>query len=271
MANLFRKQDMGGSSFLPEDYVASKAENRSIVICVTFFAVVLAGVIVAGMWNNRRWDDVRQQKEAINAKYELEAERIGQLNELRRQERLLADKARITNTLAQKVTASLILAELHQRLPEKVVFTQIDFESKRVKAAAPAIKPQGVRSVGTKNTKDAPPPEEEEPTIEAPKFETALTVIGLARDNGEIADYLTSLQDSPLLLKVELQYITESIVSDVEYRKFEITAVLNQQADVSDIDGAETVESEHAASEGEGDLPEGEGTPFRATHVSEDE
>ncbi|MFN7021343.1 MAG: hypothetical protein ACK4WH_08470, partial [Phycisphaerales bacterium] len=62
-----RGAGVGGSSFLPEDYLRRKSERRSIVISLSLFAIVVMGIVGAFFVTHRQWNTVRQRQQEINA------------------------------------------------------------------------------------------------------------------------------------------------------------------------------------------------------------
>jgi hypothetical protein len=264
MNNPFKKSASGsgsaGGSFLPGDYVAKKAETRASLIGLSLFGVVMLGVVGAFFMSNRRWSNIRQERELINTHYSQEAQKIEQLKQLEAQRSQMMDKAGVVAALIEKVPRSILLAELTQRMPKDVTLLNLELKSKRLdkeksasdsavgKAAASKVKNL---SSTTKTDAKKPDPkakgktdpkakgkesvEEEAPKIVAPKFEFTLTLGGVASGNNDIATYLGNLQSCPLFGSVELQYIKESMMNDLSLRKFEITAKLRPEADWIDV------------------------------------
>ena len=64
------------ASFLPEDYLDQKAEQRTNLISLVLFAVVMLGVFLAFLFTNEKRSEVKQDQEVINARYQEAAEQI---------------------------------------------------------------------------------------------------------------------------------------------------------------------------------------------------
>src|SRR5690554_1039472 len=120
MRNPFLRPDMGGGSFLPEDYVARKAETRASLISLALFGIVLGGVVAAFFVTNRQWLSVRREQELINTLYTQEARKIEQLKKLEAQKAEMLAKAEVTTALVEKVPRSVLLSELTTRMPESI-------------------------------------------------------------------------------------------------------------------------------------------------------
>lgn len=236
MKDQFRAQGPAATgSFLPEDYVQRRTELRANLLSLSLFAVVLLGVVGAFFVTNRSWSSIRAEQEAINVEYTQEAAKIDQLKELERQREQMMEKAEITAALIERVPRSLLLAEIITRMPESVTLLELELKSKRVDPTPPAP-PAGagtnkaqakVRSL----TETAAPAAAAAPKVRAPRFDSELKIVGVAKDNERIADYLAQLRQSPLLDRVELAFITETTIDKSEFRKFEVTASIRPDAD----------------------------------------
>jgi hypothetical protein len=237
-----------GASFLPEDYVSKRAAARANFVVLFLFVVVMFCVVGAFFVTNRRWESIRVEQQSINIQYTQEAKRIEQLKALEDQRGAMMEKAEITTALIERVPRSVLLAELITKMPEDLTLMEIVLKSKRIepekekpakpgaagqiKTLSPAGKAGAAKS-GAKAVKaeDKKKAEEDKAAVSAPKFEFTLTITGVGRDNKAITDYFSSLKTSPLFKKIDLPYIKETVISESEYRKFEIVAVLDPSAD----------------------------------------
>jgi Tfp pilus assembly protein PilN len=229
--------DSAGGSFLPEDYVSRKADNRANILCLGLFAVVMAGVVSAFMVTNRQWEGVKKEQEAINASYEQESKKIAQLKDLESQRTSMIDRGEITTALIERTPRSMLMAQLVTTLPEGITLLNTEVKSKRLAAVVPppeaqtqtrslssrASKTSSKTAKTSKTAKAEPPPP---PRPQAPRFESTLAITGVAGENQQIADYLAALKQSQLLEAVELVYIKEAIMADMALRRFQINAKL---------------------------------------------
>lgn len=242
---LKRPTTESSGSFLPEDYIERKTAGRATIIGLTLFGVVMLGVVGAFMVTNRRWSEIRAEQARINEQYEHEARQIDQLKSLEAQRAVMMGKAEVTAALIEKVPRSILLAELITRMPRDITLLELELKSKRLdtqpKPDADAAKAGKEAAAKVKNLtasvagkgKDEKKAEPARP--QAPRFEFSLTLAGVAGDNRDIAEYLGQLQACPLLASVELQFIKETIISDVGMRRFEIVAQLRQDADAHEL------------------------------------
>ncbi len=252
MKSPFSRPDAGGS-FLPRDYVAGKAERRATLTLLVIFTVVMVAIVSAFMVTSQQWNDVRRQQRLNDASYAEEQVKIQQLRELEQQRAELVDKAEVTTALIDRVPRSVLLAEIVTRMPGRVTLLEVRLESKRIHAATPPPGPggaqgrgAGVRSISATARANpqnaaaprgarggAEPASTERPKVEPPRFESTLTLVGVATVNNDIADFLQELKRCPLLEQADLQYIQATVIDEIERRKFEIRARIRPDADAS--------------------------------------
>jgi Tfp pilus assembly protein PilN len=271
MRNPFQRQDSGGGSFLPQDYVARKAELRANLLCLGLFGVVMFGVVAAFFVTNRQWLQVRSAQKTIAVLYTQEAPKIEQNKRLESQKAEVLEKAAITTALVEKVPRSTLLAELVTRMPKDITLLEVTLVSKRLKdpasatpakGAAPAVKNLGAKAAPVAAAKkpiakDGKPAVPE--AVPPPKFEYTLKLIGVAKANNNITDYQTAITGCSLLDKVELKYIKEHTIDKLELRKFEIEASIRKDADGLGIAPVEKLRS--AGAPGADPAKSGAGSP----------
>ncbi len=124
---------MHHASFLPEDYLAQKAERRTNLICLTLFVVVMIAVFGAFLVTNRQWTHVKRSQEAINARYREVAKQIEALTELETQREQMLEKAELAAALVERVPRSILLAELINRMPDRMALTKFELASEQIR------------------------------------------------------------------------------------------------------------------------------------------
>lgn len=243
MSNPFRGAQPDVAGFLPEDYVARKAEYRANFLSLTLFAIVMFCVVAAFFVTNRQWMNLRTEQQTINTVYTEETQKITQLKELEAQKEQMMGKAQITAALIEKVPRSVLLAELVTRMPSDLTLMSLELTSKRIEPPKPKPskgKPRKkVKKVLTLSGVSGDEEKEKEKKVEAPKFEFTLSITGVASSNADVADYLKQLKACELIDRVELLYIKQTKVSDLDLRKFEIEADIRPNADARRIDSIE--------------------------------
>jgi Tfp pilus assembly protein PilN len=250
MKNPFLRPDQSSASFLPQEYVARKNEMRANLFCLGLFGVVMFGVVSAFFVTNRQWLQVRDQQRAMTMLQTKEAAKIEQYKRLEEQKSDMMRKAEITTTLVEKVPRSKLLSEIVTRMPKDITLLEVSLVSKRIKDTPAAQAPPGpgakqIKTLGGKpasniaGAKEGPAPKPEEPKVSAPRFEFTVKLVGVARVNTDVADYLQSLKSCAALDNVDLKYIKETTVEKLELRKFEIEAVIRKDADVRGLEAVD--------------------------------
>jgi len=244
------------ASFLPEDYVAGKAEMRANVLSLILFGVVMFAVVGAFFVTNRRWLGVRQEQQQINTEYSAEAKKIEQLKRLEAQKATMIRKAEVTTALLERVPRSVLLAELITRMPSGITLLELELKSERIK---PPRKSHGKGAKGKKKTSttrktrvrrvgggSASPqgvttgPEDPD-LVAPPRLRFTLTLKGVAKENRQVTDWLTALKEVDLIQDVELRLIEQTKIGEHHLRRFEIGAALRPDADARNIAPAKSL------------------------------
>lgn len=234
--------DAGATSFLPSDYLARKAERRTNLVYLTLFTIVIFGVVGAFFVTNRQWSSVKAQQESINIRYTKAAQQIEQLKALEAQKDQMLAKAALTTTLIEKAPRSLLLADLINRMPNKLSLLKLDLKSKRLSAPPPRPntrgKPQSLAGRGSRASAkhNAGQPNEEALRPAPPRYVTTLVLIGVAPSHEQVSSYLAQLQESPLLKDVDLKFSEFTMIDNRELSKFRIDAKLRQDVDARRMD-----------------------------------
>jgi Tfp pilus assembly protein PilN len=226
------------NSFLPEDYLAQKAERRTNLISLVLFAVVMLGVFLAFIVTNQKWSNVKQNQMAINARYQQVAEQITELTELEEQKEQMLDKAELATALVERVPRSILLAELINRMPDRLSLLQFTLNSEKLKAPiARAAAPSDGSRLGPARAKTKEEAAEEmEKKVEAPRYSVRITLVGVAPTDLEVSRYLAALNAYSLLHNVTLEYSEENEIEGQLMRKFEIKMQLDPNADMREIE-----------------------------------
>ncbi|XVJ60995.1 MAG: PilN domain-containing protein [Tepidisphaera sp.] len=241
MKPFFGKAAPTDGSFLPEDYVARKAETRANFIAVFLFSIVMFLVVSAFFVTHRRWSTIRVEQVAINDEYAQEKLKIEQLETLDKERGRMLAKAEVTTALLEKIPRSVLMAELTAKVPTNVTVEELELTSKRIdpnkefrpadEKPKPAVKTLAPKGKAGAAKAPAEPKPEVKPEVKAPRFESGIKVSGLSSVYNDITDFAAILQASPLLEKVELVFIKETKIDERELHKFEIVAQLRANAD----------------------------------------
>ena len=211
------KNDM---NFLPEDYLEKKAQQRTNIICLVLFALVISAVSVGWFITEKRRRVMVSEQQEMVQKMTLAAESLKKLDELEKKKVLMKEKAELSAMLTEPVPRSLLLATVTNNLPSGVSLLSYELESKEVKQPAPPVSKKK-----TKTNKKEP----EKPKIKPKQFETLVDFIGVANSDLEVAQLIKDLSISHLMSNVSLSYSEEFFKNDLSYRKFEIKSEISPE------------------------------------------
>ncbi len=217
-------------NFLPEDYLQKKAQQRTNIICLILFVVVISSV-AAGWFltESRRKIMVRQQGEMAE-KMALASDSLKKLEELEKKRSKMEDKAQLSAMLTEAIPRSLLLATITNNLPQGVSLVSYELNSKEIKSAPkPVVK---AKTVKYKKKSKVPV----EPKIEAKKFQTEIEFVGIAGNDLEVAKLISDLSKSHLMSNVYLKYSEEFQKDNMYYKRFEISAVMGPEIRASEED-----------------------------------
>ncbi|MCA9289517.1 MAG: hypothetical protein KDA25_00210 [Phycisphaerales bacterium] len=228
---------MRNPTFLPEDYLAQKADRRTDIICLTLFAVVMTGVLGAFLMTHRQRAEVKRARQAINAEYQQAATRISELTELQAQQEQVMYKAELTAALVERVPRSILLAEFVNRMPPRLSLLECVLKSEKVKppkaevSAAPRSLTKAKRGktsamVQAEKANEQVPPDRHRATVE---------MIGVAPTDLEVSSFITELTAHDLFRSVTLNFSEEIEVEGLLMRKFSVSLLIEPDADMREV------------------------------------
>jgi Tfp pilus assembly protein PilN len=231
---------MSNQTFLPEDYVALKAERRTNIICLILFLVVMAAVFGAFLVTNQQWSQIKERQEAINVRYQQAAMDIAKVEELEAQKEEMLEKAELAGALVERVPRSILLAELINRMPPRLGLVELTFKSEKIKTVSRKKKSKNetgsIRQRGPQRGTTKEEAREKIKKADVPKFQVIMTMVGVAPSNREVAKYLSELTGYELVSEANLEYSEEKEMQQRLVRQFKITMRLDSDADVRDIE-----------------------------------
>jgi len=223
-------------SFLPEDYIERRIEQRTNMICLSLFVIVLLGVGGAYMMTSAQRSEVRAQAQQVNAAFTDAARRLEQLDELQSRKQQMLRKAQVTATLLEPVPRTFLLADLINRMPATLSLFELQVDSRLIqptimRTATPANARGSAlanQTASADQKTNAPPP--------VPRYAVSLVMIGVAPTDVQVAQYMSALTRSHLVNDVNLVFSEESRVQDANMRRFRIEMTLDPAADVRRLD-----------------------------------
>ncbi len=229
---------MHHASFLPEDYLAQKAERRTNLICLTLFVVVMVAVFGAFLVTNRQWTHVKRSQEAVNGRYREAAQQIQGLTKLESQREQMLEKAQLAAALVERVPRSILLAGLINRMPDRMTLTNFELQSTQIRTArATGSKRKGARRGSVRRARTRQQVKAEAPKAKPPRYQVKLTMMGTAPTDLEVSRFMSELNGYALLTSVNLEYSEEKEIDGRVMRRFKIHMELDPNGDVRAVDG----------------------------------
>lgn len=242
MFKRFKATQEGNTSFLPDDYILHRAERRTNLFALTLFSIVIFGVVGAFFVTNRQWSSVKAHQDSINVRYTQAAKQIEELKGLESQKEQMLSKAELTAALIEKAPRSLLLADLINRMPDKLSFLSFSLTSKRIdagpaRATSGPVSAKSLAGRAGRASKGEKPGESDAASLpRAPQYTTTLVMLGVAPNHENVSNYLAQLQASELLRNVDLKFSEFTLLDNRELIKFRIEATLNPGADARRIE-----------------------------------
>ena len=226
---------MSNASFLPEDYLSQKAEQRTNLLSLILFAVVMIAVIGAFFVTNRQARMVKTAQEAINSQYQKAGMQIQELTQLEKQKEEMLHKAELAAALVERVPRSILLAELINRMPERLALLSFDMKSDKIKAPAAPTDTDDKGRLVTRVKEKAPTKQEAGESVQKvdpPKYQVTIAMVGVAPTDLEVSRYMTEMNNYALVKDVTLEYSEQKDVGGRMMRQFKINLLLETEADV---------------------------------------
>jgi hypothetical protein len=218
-------------SFLPEDYLEKKRQQRTNFICAALFVIIMSGVGVAFTVTERSLRAVERDHQETAKKHAEAASLIEQERQLREKQLKMNNQANLTASLLEKVPRSVLLAELTNAKPAGVSFLDLSLDSKVRANHAPAPKSQfeikkaamEAANGAAKHAADIP---------QAKVYDVTVKVTGVADNDAQVGQFMAALNKSSLIRDVNLVISDEYVVNDAKMRKFQVEMSLDPDAEV---------------------------------------
>ena len=218
-------------SFLPDDYLETKRQRRTNVVCAVLFLGMMGAIGTAFSVIEKSLREVEKQHQQVNVQYAEAAKSIEQVKQMQDKQRKMGQQAELAASLLEKVPRSFLLAEMTNAMPAGVSLMDVKLESKTRSANTGGGKSQfevkkAAMDANSGRGKGAAP------APQAKVYDVSLRVFGVADNDVQVAQFMAKLNTSHLLQDVNLVISDEFVVSETKMRKFEIEMVINPNAEV---------------------------------------
>jgi Tfp pilus assembly protein PilN len=218
-------------SFLPDDYLARKAQRRTNVICATLFLIVTGGITAAFMLSERATREVVRRYEEVDGQYSEAAKRLETVKQMQEKQRRMAHQAEVTASLLERVPRSYLLAEFTNSLPAGVSLIDLLMESKvKQVAAQPAKSAFEQKKAELEAQKGATDKPAAPPPPMAKTYDVMIKLTGVAQTDVQVAQFINKLSRSKLLKDVNLVIVDQHKIEQDTVRKFTLEMTLNPDA-----------------------------------------
>ena len=219
-------------SFLPEDYLETKRQRRTNIVCAVLFLVLMGAIGGTFTVIERSLRKVEKEHVEVDKQFAEAAKRIEQVRQMQEKQRKMAQQAELTASLLEKVPRSFLLAEITNALPGGVSLLDVQLAS-TVKQQQPAssaktqfeMKKAAAAAGGA--AKGLPP------APQAKVYEVKLTVEGMADNDMQVAQYMARLNRSKLLSDVNLVISDEFTYQENKVRKFKMDILVDPAAEIA--------------------------------------
>lgn len=216
-------------SFLPDDYLETKRQRRTNVVCAAMFLAIMAAIGTAFTQIEKSLAKVEKEHRDIGVLYADAAKNIESVKQMQEKQRKMGQQAELTASLLEKVPRSFLLAEITNAMPAGVSLMDVRLDSKIRQNAVATGKTQfemKKEAQAGKGKGGAPPPQ-------AKMYDVSMKVFGLADNDVQVAQFMAKLNTSQLLQDVNLVISDEYTVNELKMRKFEVEMVVNPNAEIT--------------------------------------
>lgn len=223
----------GKLNFLPEDYLEKRRQQRTNVICLSLFGVVMAGLIGAFMLDERRQAAAAQDRDAINRRMDDAGRQLAQIEQMQANKEKMIRKADVTASLLERRPRHFLIALLTNALPKGSSLLTIDLATKEIKRKEVKAEPADAKS-GARVSRVARPEKDDKSAKEEMVRVETIRLIGLAPDDKVVSRFIAALDTSPLFRRIDLESSEEHVYNEQKVRRFILRIELDDQAEVTD-------------------------------------
>lgn len=214
-------------SFLPDDYLETKRQRRTNVICTALFLVIMGAIGTAFSVIEKSRRLAEKDNQDVGKQYDKEATRIEQERQMQEKQLKMNGQAELTASLLEKVPRSVLLAELTNAKPAGVSFLDLILDSKIKQASSQTA---GKTQFEMKRAENNAPAGK--PAPQAKLYDVTVKVTGICDNDIQVSQFIAKLNHSRLVRDVNLLISDEFMVAGVKMRKFQLEMMIDPAAEV---------------------------------------
>ena len=199
-------------SFLPDDYLETKRQRRTNVICAGLFLAIMSGIGFGFTTIEKSLRAAEKEHDEVVKEYAEAATKIQQQKQMQEKHQKLNAQAELTNAK-----------------PAGVSFKDVQLDSK-LRAGGPAPKTQFEIKRAAMDAASGGKPSA--PVPQAKTYDVNVRVTGRADNDVQVAQFMAKLNQSEIVKDVNLVVSDEEVVGEVRMRQFQIEMMINPTAEV---------------------------------------
>jgi len=219
-------------SFLPEDYLETKRQRRTNVICTTLFLTIMSGIGFAFTTMEKSLRAAEKEHEEVSKQYAEAATRIEQERQMQEKQLKMNNQAELTASLLEKVPRSVLLAELTNAKPAGVSFLDVILDSKISQNASGSTAGRSQFELKRAAMDAAAGVAKAAAAPQAKVYDVTVKVTGICDNDIQVSQFMAKLNHSKLVRDVNLLISDEFNVADAKMRKFQIEMMIDPNAEV---------------------------------------
>jgi len=210
-------------NFVPDDYIQNNESNRTNLMYIVLFAVVMAalGGSFTAIKVRERAIDIKEK--LVNEKMTKAKESINQFEQLQADRKVMLKTALTTAELLEPVPRSVLLASLTNNLPAGMSLLKLNLVQKEPKKTSRAEPASRYAAEQAQKSPEAAVQESPEKSLE-----TCISIEGVAPSDLEVSAYMNRLSNSLMVDNVALVESKEYKIENATFRQFKLTAMLKK-------------------------------------------
>lgn len=214
-------------SFMPDDYLSQKSIRRTNHLCSALLLAVLVALGGAFLWSRSGLLSLRTEHAQVTDDFNIEADRIKRLEELRKQHESILRRAQLADSLIEKLPRSVMLGSIRSHLPEGAALVEFTLSSAEIVVPRPPSTGSASKKTKKPDPKTPPPPPEPK------RYRQFIKLTGVAYTDLQVAQFIGNLVRSDYFEEVSLIQSRPFKVGRDNVRRFEVEMRLRSDAAIA--------------------------------------
>ncbi len=218
---------MSTINLLPQGYVRGRIQHRASLVCIGLFGIVMLCVLGGVAASKHRISNTQIVLDRINTDYMEATKKFEEMQELQQRKKELINKAETTGSLLERIPRSTVLAVVTNARANGICLKQFYLSTKRVMVAVTneKIKTKSAKFAGKKKKRG------KGKKLEKAQQNVTLSILGWARTDIEVGQFINNLNQCPLINSVQLAFSKQEEIDDILVRTFRVDIGINSAAD----------------------------------------